>query len=80
LITAIFKDGYESHAAPRIKKALEKLGHHVSRPRVARLMNSYGLFARRKLKFRTTTDSNHKYPVAANILNQNFKVSMVNKV
>ena len=80
LIRAIFKDSYESYGAPRIKKALEKLGHYVSRPRVARLMKAYGLFARRKRKFRTTTDSNHKYPVAANILNQNFKVSRANQV
>jgi putative transposase len=80
LITAIFKDSYESYGAPRIKKALEKLGHCVSRPRVARLMNAYGLYARRKRNFRNTTDSNHKYPIASNILNQNFKVSRVNEV
>ncbi|AJR04684.1 integrase [Siansivirga zeaxanthinifaciens CC-SAMT-1] len=80
LITAIFKDSYESYGAPPIKKALEALVHHVSRPRVVRLMNAYGLFARRKRKFRTTTDINHKYPIAANILNQNFKVPGVNQV
>ena len=80
LITAIFKDSYDSYGAPRIKKALEKLGYHVSRPRVARLMKAYGLFARRKRKLTTTTESNHKYPVAANILNQNFKVSKANQV
>lgn len=27
-----------------------------------------------------TTDSNHKYPIAANILNQNFKVFRTNQV
>lgn len=43
-ITVIFKDSYQSYGAPRIKKALEKLGHHISRPRVARLMKASGLF------------------------------------
>jgi transposase InsO family protein len=43
-------------------------------------MKANGLFARRKRKFKTTTDSNHNYPIAANILNQNFKVSRVNQV
>ncbi len=43
-------------------------------------MKANGLFARRQRKFKTTTDSNHKYPIAANILNQNFKVSRINQV
>ena len=80
LITSIFKDSFESYGAPRIKTALEKLGHYIPRARVARLMKANGLFARRKRKFKTTTDSNHKYPIAANILNQNFKVSRINQV
>ena len=80
LIITIFNDSFKSYGSPRIKTALEKLGHHISRPRVARLMKANGLFARRKRKFKTTTDSNHKYPVAANILNQNFKVSRINQV
>ena len=80
LITSIFKDSFESYGAPRIKIALEKLGHYISRPRVTRLMKANGLFARRKRKFKTTTDSNHKYPIAANILNKNLKVSRINQV
>lgn len=79
-ITTIFKDSFESYGAPRIKVALEKLGHFISKPRVARIMKANGLFARRKRKFKVTTDSNHKYPVAANILNQNFEVFRKNQV
>ena len=30
LITTIFKDSFESYGAPRIKMALEKLGHYIS--------------------------------------------------
>lgn len=80
LITSIFKDNFESYGAPRIKTALEKLGHYISRPRVARLMKTNSLFTRRKRKFKTITDSNHRYPIAPNILNQNFKVSRANQV
>ena len=80
LITTIFEDSFKSYGAPRIKIALEQLGHHISRPRVARLMKSNGLFARTKRKFKATTDSNHNYPIAPNILNQNFKVSRANQV
>ena len=56
------------------------LGHSISKPRAARIMSANGLFARRKRKFKVTTDSNHKYPIAANILNQNFEVSRKNQV
>ena len=80
LITNILEDNFESYGAPRIKVALEKLGHCISKPRAARLMKANGLFARRMRKFKTTSDSNHKYPIAANILNQNFKVSRANQV
>ena len=37
-------------------------------------MRSNNLFARRKRRFKITTDSEHNYPVARNILNQNFTV------
>jgi len=43
-------------------------------------MKANGLFARRKRKFKTTTDSNHNDPIASNILNRNFKVARVNQV
>lgn len=43
-------------------------------------MKANGLFARIKRKFKTTTDSNHKYPIVPNILNQNFKVSIADQV
>lgn len=60
--------------------ALEKLGYNIYIPRVARIIKANGLFARRKGKFKTTTGSNHRYPIAANILNRNFKVSRINQV
>lgn len=80
LIIQIFKDSFKSYGSPRIKIALEKLGHYISKPRVARIMRANGLFARRTRKFKVTTDSNHSYPIAANLLNQNFKVSRKSQV
>ena len=80
LITTIFNDSFKSYDAPRIKTTLEKLGHHIFIPKVARLMKANGLFAIRTRKFKTTKVSNHNYPIAPNILNQNFKASRVNQV
>ena len=41
-ITTIFNDSFESYGAPRIKVALEKLGHFISKPRVASIMRANG--------------------------------------
>ncbi len=76
----IFKESFESYGAPRIKVELLKQGHRVSRPRVARIMRANKLFARRSRKFIFTTDSNHDYPIAPNILNHDFTVSRENQV
>ncbi|PIB29415.1 hypothetical protein BFP77_06210 [Maribacter sp. 4U21] len=57
-----------------------KKGYHVSRPRVAGIMMVNNLFARRKRRFKVTTDSEHNFPLACNILNQNFTVFRKNQV
>jgi len=43
-------------------------------------MNVNDLFAKRKGKFITNTHSEHNYPIAPNILNQDFSVSRPNQV
>lgn len=63
----------------RIKEELSKKGYRVSRPIVARIMRANNLFAGRKRRFKITTDSEHNYPVARNILNQNFTVFRKNQ-
>jgi transposase InsO family protein len=79
-IDDIFKDSFESYGSPRIKRELEKLGYDVSRPRVARIMKSKGLYARRRRNFKATTDSRHDYPIAPNILARNFRVTRKNQL
>ncbi|WBL24252.1 IS3 family transposase [Zunongwangia sp. HGR-M22] len=80
LIKDIFEDSYQSYGAPRIKAELEALGFKVSKPRIARIMKANYLYAKRKRKFKTTTNSNHKYPTAPNLLNQCFNVARANQV
>jgi len=80
LIRDIFKDSFDSYGAPRITAELLKNGYPVSRPRVARIMRANNLFARGKRKFISTTNSNHGYPVAPNILNREFRVFRENQV
>jgi transposase InsO family protein len=80
LIKDIFEDSYQIYGSPRTKAELEAIGFKVSKPRVARIMKANYLYAKRKRKFRTTTDSNHKYPTAPNLLNQCFKVAKADQV
>lgn len=58
---------------------LKEGGLDVGRHRVARLMRDNGLKAVQKRRFRKTTDSSHKGPVAANILNQDFSATAPNQ-
>jgi len=51
------------------------MGFNVGRFRVARLMRENGLRAKRTRAFKKTTNSNHRLPVAANVLDQDFSAT-----
>jgi putative transposase len=68
------------YGSPRIHAELHARGRKTSRKRVARLMRHQGLQARRKRRFRKTTDSRHGFPVAANLLQRNFETNAPNRI
>ena len=80
LIEDIFEQSHESYGSPRMAVELEKHGYKVSRPRTAIMMKALGVVARRKRKSKSTTDSNHNYPISPNLLNQDFSVKRRNQV
>jgi transposase InsO family protein len=47
---------------------------------VARLMRGMGLSARRRRRFRRTTDSAHAFPVAPNLLGRDFEAAAPDRV
>jgi putative transposase len=51
-----------------------------SRKRLHKIQKEYNLYSVRKRKYKATTYSNHKLPVAGNILNQNFNVNKPGEV
>jgi transposase InsO family protein len=74
-IQAIHAETRQRYGSPRVHAELRDRGHQVGRKRVARLMRQHGLCARRRRRFRVTTDSNHPWPVAPNVLARQFAVA-----
>lgn len=68
------------YGCPRIHSDLKDLGYKCSLKRVGRIMRENNIFSKVKRKFKATTNSNHKYPVHPNLLEQNFKSDVPNTV
>lgn len=61
-----------TYGSPRMTRELRDNGLAVGRRRTARLMRENGLVARQKRRFKRTTDSEHAWPVAPNLIEQDF--------
>ena len=77
-IKAAHKTGRGTYGSPRVHRELRAKGRRVGKKRVERLMRREGIAARRKKRFRKTTDSNHSHPIAPNVLERNFDVDLPN--
>ena len=72
LVRASFDASRQRYGSPRIHRDLVEQDEPVSRKRVIRLMREEGLAARRRKRFKCTTNSHHDHPVAANLLDRQF--------
>lgn len=79
-ILEIFKKSRETYGSPRITRQLKKQGVTCNKNRVARIMRNNHIVAKTKTKFKATTNSKHNYPVAENLLNQNFSADRPGQV
>lgn len=75
-IKAASEVGRGNYGSPRVHRELRAQGRCISRKRVERLMRQEGIVARKKRRFRKTTDSNHSHPIAPNVLARNFDVEL----
>jgi transposase InsO family protein len=71
-VKAIHEEVKRRYGSPRIHAELVARGHRCCVNTVAQVMREAGIAAKTKRKFRQTTDSNHPYPVAENVLDRNF--------
>ncbi len=72
-IERVHKESKQTYGSPRIHAELRSNGIRCGRKRVARLMRDRDLSPKSAKKFKVTTDSGHKLPVAENLLDQKFE-------
>ena len=68
-----------SYGRPRMTEELKELGLEVGHRRVGRLMPQNNISVIRTRKHKVTTDSNHKFNIAPNLLNRNFSADQANQ-
>jgi putative transposase len=82
-LTERIEDAYQQHGgkygSPRIHAVLKTQRVHCGRKRVARLMREHDLYARRRRRKARTTNSQHRFPIASNLLKRDFTSDAPNK-
>ena len=80
-IRAIHARSKQTYGSPRIAAELNVENKKASRPRVARLMKKAGIRSKMTKKYRvSTTDSNHGFHIAPNLLDRDFRVGEIGRV
>ena len=79
-IRIVFKSSRELYGSPRITAALLSKGIQCNKKRIARIMHSNGIKAKTVRKYKATTNSKHRLPVAKDLLNQDFEAKLPNRV
>jgi putative transposase len=79
-IEAIHRKSREAYGTVKAWKELRARGVSCGRNRVGRLRKRAGIEAKRKRRFRVTTQSRHSFPIAANVLARRFAVDRPDRV
>ena len=79
-IKAAHKRTRQTFGPERLQHELKEQGVEVGICRIRRIRKKLGIRCKQRKKFRATTDSKHTFPVAENLLNQEFEATGPNKV
>jgi putative transposase len=79
-IRDVHRRSRHTYGSPRITHELRAEGHCVGENRIAGLMRAAQIRAKSARRWRATTQSSHRLPVAENTLNRRFSVSQPNRV
>ena len=76
-VRVIHSEARGCYGSPRVHAELQARGERVSRKRVARLMRQQDLRGKKRRRHRVTTNSEHTYPVAPNVLDRKFGIKEI---
>ena len=68
-----------SYGRPRMTEELKETGVDVGHRRVGRIMRENSIRVERSKKYKVTTDSNHKFNIAPNLLDRDFNADKPNQ-
>jgi len=74
-----FRLSLGSYGRPRMTEELKELGLDVGHRRIGRLMRDNGITVKRNRKYKATTDSNHSFNIAPNLLARDFTADRPNQ-
>lgn len=80
IVRAAHKKSKGTYGARRMAKEIEAHGISCGRAKAGTVMNLSDVAAKQKKKFKATTNSKHKLPVAPNLLNRQFDVKEPDRV
>jgi putative transposase len=78
-LRAVHREMKARYGSPRLHAELVARGQKCCVNTVAKLMHAHGIAAKTARKFRSTTDSDHDRPVAANVLDRQFEPAAANR-
>jgi len=79
-IRRVFRDSRQTYGSPRVFDSLKVRGQRCGRHQVAALMRQNGITPKRRKKFKKTTDSDHNYPIAPNLVERVFAAERLNSL
>jgi transposase InsO family protein len=79
-IRAVHAESRQRYGSPRVSRQLRAEGYPCGKNRVAKLMKENGIRAKRRRRYKATTDSKHVYPVAPNLLERRFEPGCADRV
>lgn len=79
-VKALAKESRNSYGSRMMAKHLQIKGYCVGRYAARTLMRKAGIECKQRRRYRITTQSNHEFVIAKNILNREFSVNAPNRI
>lgn len=79
-IREIWRARRRVYGSPRITAELRSEGHRCGKNRIARLMRENGIRSLMKRRFKVTTRSDHRLPVAEDLVGRDFRTALINEL